>query len=94
MKLRKLILISGLLLGFAQTIGAQNPLITYPAPQEAELKDDFTVKVRQPGGKWQTIATYQMCIRDSVQSGTETSTQHGSVSAIRIHGREVRAFHS
>ena len=29
-----------------------------------------------------------------VQSGTETSTQHGSVSAIRIHGREVRAFHS
>ena len=58
MKLRKLILISGLLLGFAQTIGAQNQLITYPAPQEAELKDDFTVKVRQPGGKWQTIATY------------------------------------
>ena len=56
MKLRKLILISGLLLGFAQTIGAQNQLITYPAPQEAELKDDFTVKVRQPGGKWQTIA--------------------------------------
>lgn len=30
MKLRKLILISGLLLGFAQTIGAQNQLITYP----------------------------------------------------------------
>ena len=58
MKLRKLILISGLLLGFAQTIGAQNQLITYPAPQEAELKDDFTVKVRQPSGKWQTIATY------------------------------------
>ena len=41
-----------------RTIGAQNQLITYPAPQEAELKDDFTVKVRQPGGKWQTIATY------------------------------------
>ena len=58
MKLRKLIFISGLLLGFVQTINAQNLLITYPAPQEAELKDDFTVKVRQSGGKWQTIATY------------------------------------
>ena len=51
MKLRKLIFISGLLLGFVQTINAQNLLITYPAPQEAELKDDFTVKVRQSGGK-------------------------------------------
>ena len=50
MKLRKLILISGLLLGFAQTIGAQNQLITYPAPQEAELKDDFTVKVLHNAG--------------------------------------------
>lgn len=58
MKLRKLILISGLLLGFVQTIGAQNRLITYPAPQGAELKNDFTVKVRQPGGEWQAIATY------------------------------------
>ena len=29
-----------------------------------------------------------------VQSGTETSTQHGSVSAICIHGREVGIFHS
>ena len=58
MKLRKLIFISGLLLGFVQTIDAQNLLITYPAPQGAELKNDFTVKVRQPGGEWQAIATY------------------------------------
>ena len=49
MKLRKLIFISGLLLGFVQTIDAQNLLITYPAPQGTELKNDFTVKVRQPG---------------------------------------------
>lgn len=58
MKLRKLIFISGLLLGFVQTIDAQNLLITYPAPQGTELKNDFTVKVRQPGGEWQAIATY------------------------------------
>ncbi len=51
MKLRKLIFISGLLLGFVQTIDAQNLLITYPAPLGTELKNDFTVKVRQPGGK-------------------------------------------
>lgn len=51
MKLRKLILISGLLLGFAQTIGAQNQLIILPAPQEAELKDDFTVQGAPTGWK-------------------------------------------
>lgn len=58
MKLKKLLIISGILLGFIRTSYAQNQLITYPAPQEAELKNDFTVKVRQPGGEWQTIATY------------------------------------
>ena len=58
MKLRKLLILSGILLGFTRMACAQNQLITYPAPQDAVLKNDFTVKVRQPGGEWQTIATY------------------------------------
>lgn len=58
MKLKKLLLIAGILLGGLRVVCAQNQLVTYPAPQGAELKNDFTVKVRQPGGEWQTIATY------------------------------------
>lgn len=58
MKSSKLLTISMVLWFSCQSIVAQNQLVTYPAPREAELKDDFTVKVRQPGGEWQTIATY------------------------------------
>lgn len=58
MKLKKLIIVSSLLLGLCEMLHAQNYLVTYPAPQEAELKNDFTVKVRQPGKEWQDVATY------------------------------------
>lgn len=58
MKLKKLLIISGILIGSIRMAYAQNQLVTYPAPREAELKSDFTVKVRQPGGEWQAIATY------------------------------------
>lgn len=58
MKLKKLIIVSSLLLGLCEMLHAQNHLVTYPAPQEAELKNDFTVKVHQPGKEWQDVATY------------------------------------
>lgn len=58
MKLKKLLLIAGILLGGLRVACAQNQLVTYPAPQGAELTNDFTVKVRLPGGEWQAIATY------------------------------------
>lgn len=58
MKLKKLFLVSTLLLGFCEMLHAQNQLVTYPAPQGAELLQDFTVKVRQPGKEWQDVATY------------------------------------
>ena len=60
MKLRKLLSIAAILLVSARIACAQDQLVTYPAPQGAELKNDFTVKVRQPGGEWQTIATYSV----------------------------------
>lgn len=37
---------------------ANAQLITYKAPQGSLLNSDFTVKVRQPGGKWQPVPTY------------------------------------
>lgn len=58
MKPNKLLTIATLLWLCVQSIGAQNQLVTYPSPEGAELKNDFTVKVRQPGKEWQTIDTY------------------------------------
>ena len=55
MKLKKLIIVSSLLLGLCEMLHAQNHLVTYPAPQEAELKNDFTVKVRQPVKSGKTL---------------------------------------
>lgn len=58
MKLKKLIIVSGILFGLCEMLHAQSQLVTYPAPQGAELKKDFTVKVRQSGKEWQNVATY------------------------------------
>lgn len=60
MKLKKLSIISGILFGVAHIAYAQSQLITYPAPQGAELKNDFTVKVRETGKEWKTIDTYSV----------------------------------
>ena len=69
MKLRKLLSIAAILLVSARIACAQDQLVTYPAPQGAELKNDFTVKVRQPGGEWQTIATYSVKVDEVKEPG-------------------------
>ena len=33
-------------------------LVTYPAPQGAELNNDFDISVRTPGGQWQHVDAY------------------------------------
>lgn len=43
--------------GIATTSRAQE-LVTYPAPQGVELKQDFNVKVRLTGGEWKDVDTY------------------------------------
>lgn len=45
------------LCGVAQSDVASK-LEVYPAPAGVELKHDFEVKVRRPGGEWQTLDTY------------------------------------
>jgi hypothetical protein len=39
---------------FVLVVSAQRPseLEVYPAPSGVEMKNDFTVKVRIPGGEW------------------------------------------
>lgn len=51
----------------AETITG-NKLVTYPATEEAGLKDDFTVKARTKGGEWQTVATYAVKV-DKMKDG-------------------------
>ena len=43
--------------GIATTSRAQE-LVTYPAPQGVEMKQDFSVKVRLTGGEWKDVDTY------------------------------------
>lgn len=45
------------LVGMAQS-GVADCLETYPAPAGVEMKQDFEVKVRVPGGEWQPVPTY------------------------------------
>ena len=60
MGLRRKFLISFLMLGFAIVSNAQNKLEVYPAPVGADLIDDFTVQVREPGKDWKNVDTYSV----------------------------------
>ena len=47
---------------FVLVVSAQRPseLEVYPAPSGVEMKNDFTVKVRIPGGEWKAVDTYMV----------------------------------
>ena len=47
---------------------SKDRLVTWDAPQGVALNDDFTVKVRQQGGKWITLSTYLIKV-DEVREG-------------------------
>ena len=46
------------LLLVADVVFSENKLVTWAAPQGVILNDDYTVKVRQQGGKWEILSTY------------------------------------
>lgn len=58
MRLKRTLLVAGALLGIIYNAWAQNRLITYPAPEGEEMKNDFVVDVREPGGEWKQVDTY------------------------------------
>ena len=64
---------------------AQNVLQVYPAPDGVELKDDFTVKVRVPGGEWQNVPTYMVKV-DEVR-GTKHHVEKSSMSYFDFDGQ-------
>lgn len=58
MKLKRILIIAGLISCLNHSANSQNQLVTYSAPEGAELMDDFTLKVREVGKNWQPVATY------------------------------------
>ena len=58
MKLSKFIVITGVLLSTIHYANSQNRLVTYPAPEGADLMNDFTVKVRETGKDWKPVDKY------------------------------------
>ena len=68
MKLKELLLVVHLLVGFHFILHAQNHLVVYPAPDEVDLKKDFTVKVREVGKEWQWVDVYPMKVDEVRQT--------------------------
>src|SRR5690348_11745761 len=64
------------LLCFTQMTAAQD-LVTYPIPQAllySMHNDDYTVKVRRPGGEWQDLYEYKVKVDlDKVQEASMVS---------------------
>ena len=64
---------------------AQNVLTVYPAPEGVEMKDDFYVKVRVPGGEWQSVPTYMVKV-DEVRD-TKHCTEKSSLAYFDFEGQ-------
>lgn len=71
--------------GISLTSGAQNRLTVYPAPDGVEMKNDFTVKVRVPGGEWQNVPTYMVKV-DEVR-GTKHCVEKASLGYFDFEGQ-------
>jgi len=65
-------------------VRAVSKLITTPAPAEALLNDDFTVKVRQPGKEWQEIPSY--LVKVQAVKGLKRLTEDATVGYFDFEG--------
>ena len=63
---------------------AQSTLVTYPAPEGAELNADFTIRVRTAGGEWQDVDTYLVQV-DEVR-GTKHCAENASMAYFDMSG--------
>lgn len=82
MKLQYNSLILFLLLCFSMSIQAK--LVTYPAPEGAPLKKDFTVKVRESGGQWQLVDVYSVKVDQVI--GAKHHTEEASMAYFDFEG--------
>ena len=85
MKLKKLLFIGCILSLSANTLFSQNTLTVYPAPATGvEMKNDFTVKVRETGKEWKTVDTYSVKV-DEVR-GTRHHVEKASLGYVDFEG--------
>lgn len=84
MKLRDFFLVTTACLYCVCSINAQNQLVIYPASQGAELKNDFIVKVREPGKEWKQVDTYLLKV-DEVRE-TRHQVEHASMGYFDFSG--------
>ncbi|MFC0772135.1 glycosyl hydrolase family 28 protein [Terrimonas alba] len=72
---------------FFYTSGYTQQLVVYPAPAKAESSmhnDDFTVRVRKPGGRWQDLYEYNVKV-DEVK-GTSHHVENASMCSFDFSG--------
>lgn len=65
-----------LLLFLSSTAFSESQLTVYPAPQDALLNGDFTIKVRQPGMEWKSVPNHLIKVdevRDTKHNVEEAS---------------------
>lgn len=83
--MKKLIIWILCIFAFGQGLQAQDMLQVYPAPEGVEMKNDFTVKVRVPGGEWQNVPTYMVKV-DEVR-GTKHCVEKASLGYFDFEGQ-------
>lgn len=84
MKLKRILIIAGLISCLNHCANSQNQLVTYPAPQDTELIRDFTLQVREPGKEWQPVVTYPVKV-DEVR-GTKHHVEKASMAYFDFSG--------
>jgi hypothetical protein len=82
--MKKLIIWTLCVFAFGHGLQAQDRLQVYPAPEGVEMKDDFYVKVRVPGGEWQSVPTYMVKV-DEVRD-TKHCTEKSSLAYFDFKG--------
>lgn len=82
--MKKLIIWTLCVFAFGHGLQAQDRLQVYPAPEGVEMKDDFYVKVRVPGGEWQSVPTYMVKV-DEVRD-TKHCTEKSSLAYFDFEG--------
>ena len=83
--MKRLIIGALCVLAFAAGLQARNVIQVSPAPEGVEMKNDFTVKVRVPGGEWQDVPTYMVKV-DEVR-GTKHCVEKASLGYFDFEGQ-------
>lgn len=73
------------LIALSSAFSALATVVTYPAGPGVETLDDFTVSVRQDGGKWQPVAVYPVKV-DEVR-GTRHCVETASMAYFDFDGK-------